>query len=322
MKSSSAIATDAGHPPAPSSDIGVIAHLPDTIGLAVIQSGILEDERDLSWLDDARTLKALEYASKVHNGETRAHGNKLKLIHEIWCAHNVYNDANLQGWLAQEKLDPLTGSFSAILHDSLENSRDFAEKTGTKFRAKPVFSEIARIWNDAESVMPIIYCVKYMTDAPGLHGKERIDAQIAKSFDADGNCKINPLKQCVRAYDKLSHIVFDELEYSLGNISDEKAQERLVQARQKAFVVKFPAPQIVGPTYRRTTRKFASQVMRSIKDPTDEPAIDLTLPQNLLLAAFACNAKILLLSVGNMEKMLKMGRKTIVKSLKTMGFDL
>lgn len=293
-------------------------HLPPEIAYAVRQSGVVEEGGDLSWLRDPRMIAALAYADKAHNHKRRNYGGKPRLIHEVWCAHRVFNDTRVKAWLKQEGHDPMMGAFAAAVHDSIENRRALAEKVGVAFRPLPVLRAVERIWGDMKSGKPIVDCVKYMTDVPGLHGSERIGLQKTKSFDAEGRCRVNVLQQAVRAYDKLSHVVFDAREYAAGNISQEQVKECRMQARMKEFAANFPDVPVKAE-YAEATQRL-HRVPEHLLQPAEErPA--LTTPQNLILTAFVYNACVLLLNVEGMNRIMDIGRKGIAKSLRVMGFE-
>ncbi len=81
--------------------------LPRPIALAVQQSGILQQEKDdFSWLRDKRIQSALLLANEAHNGRARKNGSETRLIHEVWCAHQIYNNPDMRHWLKQNDFDP------------------------------------------------------------------------------------------------------------------------------------------------------------------------------------------------------------------------
>jgi len=221
----------------------VIGCLPWEIQIAFDQSGVLEDGRDLDWVLDQRVIKALLKAQEAHGGKMRREDHEThRLIHEIWMAQRIYNDAHLNAWLRENNYDPMLGVIAVIVHDSVENRRKLAEDAGNPFIIETVLSDVRELMPDAESRRALFSCLRYMTDQPGLEKTVRYETQRAKSFDiVEGHLCINLLEQTARKLDKMSHVIFDAASSKKGRMPPQNALKSWMQAALKIFPLEFPA---------------------------------------------------------------------------------
>jgi len=295
------------------SKYGIVAKLSGELALGLQQSGILEDGRDVTWLNDRRNLLALKDAHKAHNGKLRNNGGELRIIHEYWVAHGVYNDPRVQEWLKEQKIDRNFGAFMGLVHDKDENE---------PFDSERVLRRIKKIWKEEKDFYWISRIMKYMTDDdPTLHGQARIDAQEAKSFDADGNCIITPLEQSLRTNDKLSHGCFDTRALKRGAIPSEKLVECLKQLKMKNFVCRFPT---TSPTQVKEYKNYEDSFRQAIdialaKNEMTQPKIA-PAPANqfsqTVLMLFAYQAQVIVWSANNMRAMMKASLQNFTDTLK------
>ncbi len=249
---------------APLRDAGLRAlmhDLPVEIQQAVLQSGIEKLGGDFAWLGDTRIQKALCSAHAAHHGQTRKYGGESRLIHEIWCAHRVYNNKDVQQDLAQRGLDAILGAFSAIIHDIVENERDWATKHAQVFDTGAFIGKIEKLWgNPAEFAIIRAECIDFMTDAENIPGNERIPNQRAKGLDADGNCNLTILQQALRMYDKLHHIVSDVVYCAAarkaGHNVSALAAGQLQQAEEKSFPLAYPIAAAIRPEYQQAMNEL------------------------------------------------------------------
>ena len=292
---------------------------------AIRQSGIAELGGDFSWLRDKRILEGLALAHEAHGGKTRNYGGKSRLIHEVWGAHQVFNDKRVKTWLAREGLDPVTGAYVFVMHDRDENLRDLAEKAGVPFRRNASMRETMRVWGGAKGAWVIFKAIRFATDAPGLHGQERMDQQRAKSFDANGKCTSNVLEQAVRGYDKLSHVVFDAREWRTGNIPADKIAECRTQAEMKRWASEFPDVPLRG-LYRQAQASldWMPAAAQEITAPVQKTAAATALKVSgaaVVVAAFAYGAYVMMFDEQRLEKVWDLRRNLLPKSLSPKGLD-
>jgi hypothetical protein len=219
-----------------------IREWPQPIADAVKQTRI---SGDLRWLASPVVIQALIDAHAAYGNEKRKFGTFTGVAHEVWGAHQVYRDCledrELKRFLSKEGLSAIAAVVLWIYHDRLENLRSLANKRGETFNPNPIMRDIENKCDGLLKAASINkYIVEFMTDAPGLHKKTRLDAQQAKAYNAKGEFCLDPLAQELRLTDKTSQVVVDGLACKAGDLSSDDAATCLEQAKARMFVLKYP----------------------------------------------------------------------------------
>ncbi len=243
-----------------------LSMLPEVIAIAILQSGIQEYGGDFGWLTDERVIKGVLYAHEAHGGKTRKRGNRLRLIHEVFCAHHIHNNQELQTWInRQQHVTPALAVFGMVVHDCVENFRDCAKEANTPFDENAVIKKLAALWGEPSTFVYIHEKgIRFMTDAADLRGKNRINAQIEKAFDKDRFLCIDMLQQCWRMYDKFSNVCLDAMECRDQLFSRKNAANCYTKAHKKRFVLEYPAAKLIEREYWEAMEVLEERAWRGI----------------------------------------------------------
>jgi len=253
-------------------------NLPAALQQAIIESGLLEQGGDFSWLDDKRLVNGALYAHAQHQGKLRKRGGELRLIHEVWCLHQLYQLCKYNPWiqsqLAKEGVDVAYVMFGMATHDCPENSLSPYNQ---------VITDLSKIWGEPASFSRLeVECYPFMTDAnPDAPHDERVPLQQAKSYNAQGAFILTAPQQLWRMIDKWHH-VFGDARYCVkqaallrvNNGSDEEwdllkkvAAQSLQEAKLKSFPVKFPLGSVIEYAYWQSL-KILERTAQGSRDPS------------------------------------------------------
>jgi hypothetical protein len=101
-----------------------------------------------------------------------------------------------------------------------------------------------------------------MTDTGNLHGIARLNAQINKSFAADGRCIIMPLEQITRMNDKLEQLEGDVHALGQGMLPLRCLPTQIEPAERRGYVKNLPLARINDGAFIREYNNYIAD-MRS-----------------------------------------------------------
>ncbi|MDR3449438.1 MAG: hypothetical protein P4M15_06805 [Alphaproteobacteria bacterium] len=190
------------------------------------------DKNPFAWLANPYLTKSLVFIDTLLGDSTRRFGDNIpEESHVIWVAHRTFNLPIVRRALAAADIAPDLAAFVALHHDTLEmiyhnydTARDLATyrdrrdpATIAPFDQEAALQEILALWPEKKD-HPVIRAVinDYMTDAPGLSGDIRVNAQKDKpvystnrDLTAMQKVAVRTLNVAIRSSDKLHSAASD-----------------------------------------------------------------------------------------------------------------
>jgi hypothetical protein len=260
----------------------LLQKLPEAIARAVYESGILALGGDFTWLLNPRHIAALMLANKAHGGKLRKRGGKVRLIHEVCCAHKAQQLCNIP-WvkrrLAREGVDAEYVVFAAIVHDLRENFHVLKKQ---EYDDNRLLRSIAKIWNDPLSFPRLkTECLDFITDKdPMADTATRIAAQKAKGYYVWFRFSLSFVQQLLRPIDKDHHnssdadFIVKEAARLRETNADEKvwadfrsvALECAQKSQMKSYVLDYATACLIRHEYRRG-QLILNRAAKGSRDP-------------------------------------------------------